>query len=368
MKRAFLLPVIVCLLTLGAFAGDSVIEEIIARVNNQIITRSELQRSKEQMANEIRQQYSGAEAEQKLQQGEQNILRDLIDQQLLIQKGQDLGITADTELIKALDQIRKQMNLPDMESLEKAAQQQGISFEDFKLAKKNEIITQQVIGREVGSHIQITAEETKQFYEEHKAELERPEQVRLSEILISTEVKGEDGTASADPTPEQVAAAEKKAKDIHEQLVKGAKFEDLAKQFSEGPTAADGGDLQYFRRGTLSKELEDKTFAMKPGDFTEPIRTKQGFVILKVTEHPAAGIPPLKEVEPQIQNAIYMKKLQPELRKYLTKLREEAFIDVKQGYLDAGASPNQTKPVMTASSSGNDKEKELKKKKRFLIF
>lgn len=368
MKRAFLLPVIVCFVAMTAFAGDSVIEEIIARVNNQIITRSELQRSKDQMSNEIHQQYNGVEAEQKLQQGEQNILRDLIDQQLLIQKGQDLGITADTELVKALDQIRKQMNLPDMESLEKAAQQQGVSFEDFKLAKKNEIITQQVIGREVGSHIQITGEETKEFYDQHKAELEHPEQVRLSEILISTEVKGKDGQQAMEAGPEQVAAAEKKAQDVHEQLAKGAKFEDIAKQFSDGPTAADGGDLQYFKRGTLSKELEDKTFAMKPGEFTDPIRTKQGFVILKVTEHQQAGVPALKDVEPQIQNAIYMKKLQPELRKYLTKLREEAFIDIKQGYIDSGASPNQTKPVMTAGATGNEKEKELKKKKKFLIF
>jgi peptidyl-prolyl cis-trans isomerase SurA len=368
MKRALLVPVIVCVVTLSAFAGDSVIEEIIARVNNQIITRSELQRSKDQMANEIRQQYSGAEAEQKLEQGQQNILRDLIDQQLLIQKGQDLGITADTELVKALDQIRKQMNLPDMESLEKAAQQQGVSFEDFKLAKKNEIITQQVISREVGSHIQITGEETKEFYEQHKPELERPEQVRLSEILISTEAKAQEGTAPAEATTDQIAAAEKKAQDVHEQLTKGAKFEDLAKQFSDGPTSADGGDLQYFKRGTLSKELEDKTFAMKPGDITEPIRTKQGFVILKVTEHQQAGIPPLKDIEPQIQNAIYMRKLQPELRKYLTKLREEAFVDIKQGFIDSGASPNQTKPVMTAGTTGSEKEKELKKKKKFLIF
>lgn len=368
MKRAFVLPSLLCLCVAYAFAGDTVVEEIVARVNNQIITRTEMQRSREQAANEVRQQVTGPEADQKIGEAEKNLLRDLIDSQLLVQKGADLGITADTEVVKKLDEIRKQMNLPDMESLEKAAAQQGVSFEDFKLNMKNEIIRQQVISREVASGIQITKEEEQQFYNEHKAEMEHPEQVRLSEILVSTEVKGGKDGQTMEASPEQVAAAEKKINDIHEQLKKGAKFADLAKQFSDGPTAADGGDLQYFKRGTLSKELEDKAFAMKAGDYTEPIRTKQGWVVLGVTEHQQAGIPPLKDVEQQIQNAIYYKKLQPKLRDYLTKLREEAYIDIKPGFVDTGASPNQTKPIYTAAASAPDKAKDLKKKKKFGIF
>jgi peptidyl-prolyl cis-trans isomerase SurA len=98
------------------------------------------------------------------------------------------------------------------------------------------------------------------------------------------------------------------------------------------------------------------------------IRTKQGFVILKVVQHQSAGIPPEKEVEPQIQEAIYMQKLQPALRQYLTKLREESYIDIKAGFLDTGASPNQTKPVITADSTAPDSDKAKKKKKKFVVF
>jgi peptidyl-prolyl cis-trans isomerase SurA len=368
MKRALVLPALLCLCVGYAFAGDTVVEEIIARVNNQIITRTEFQRAREQTINDVRQQFSGAEADQKIAESEKNLLRDLIDNQLLVQKGTDLGITADTEVIKRLDEIRKQMNLPDMESLEKAAAAQGVSFEDFKQNLKNDIIRQQVISQQVASTIQISKEEEQAYYDQHKAELDHPEQVRLSEILISTEVKGGKEGETMEASPEQVAAAQKKANDIYEQLKKGAKFADLAKQFSDGPTAAQGGDLQYFKRGTLSKELEDKTFAMKAGDYTEPIRTKQGWVILEVTEHQQAGIPPLKDVEQQVQNAIYYQKLQPKLREYLTKLREEAYIDIKPGYIDTGASPNQTKPIYTAATSAPDKAKDLKKKKKFGIF
>ena len=105
---------------------------------------------------------------------------------------------------------------------------------------------------------------------------------------------------------------------------------------------------------------------MKPGEVSKPVRTKQGFVILKVTEHQMAGLPPMKDAEPKIQDALYYQKLQPALRSYLTKLREEAFIDIKQGYVDTGASPNQTKPVFTSAAVAGAKK--LKKKKKFLLF
>jgi peptidyl-prolyl cis-trans isomerase SurA len=368
MKRVVLIGVLFSFVAIAAVAGDTVVAEIIARVNNQIITNTEFQRTKDQTANEVRQQYTGPDLNLKIADAEKNVLRDLIDQQLLIQKASDLGITGDTELVKKLDEIRKQMNLPDMESLEKEAQKQGISFEDFKQNTRNSIITQEVIRREVGSEIKMTNEEVKKFYDEHKTEMEQPERLRLSEILVSTEIKDANGSIT-EASPEQIAAAEKKSQDIYAQLKAGAKFDELAKKISDGPTAADGGDLQYFKRGTLSKQLEDKVFAMKADEFTEPIHTKQGFVILKVTEHTQAGIPPLKQVEPQIQEAIYMQKLQPALREYLTKLREDAFIDIKPGYVDTGASPNQTKPVFTtAAEDAKAKDLKHKRKKKLGIF
>jgi peptidyl-prolyl cis-trans isomerase SurA len=354
---------VICVVSLAAVLNaDTVIEEIIARVNNQIVTRTEYLRSKEQLKQEAQQQ-DPANVEKILSERDKDVLRDLIDQQLLLEKGKDLGITADTELIKKLDEMRKQMNLETMEDLEKAAQTQGISFEDFKQNLRNQIITQQVIGKEVGSRMAINKEEEQNFYEEHKSELEQPEQIRLSEILVSTEPKGK--TDSTDEA-QRVSAAEAKAQELLEQIRKGAHFDEIAKKSSDGPSAPQGGDLGYFKRGTLAKELEDKTFAMKPGETSDAIRTKQGFVLLKVVEHQSAGIPPMSEVEPRIQEALYMHKLQPALRAYLQKLREDAFIDIKPGYVDTGASPNQTKPVETSTKDATAKQ--LKKKKKLGVF
>jgi peptidyl-prolyl cis-trans isomerase SurA len=352
----------------GGQSGQSdTVEEIVARVNNNIITRADLRRAREQMLSDLRQQEPNATlADQK--DREKDLLRDLIDQQLLLQKGEELGISADTEVVKRLDELRKQMHADSMEELEKAAQAQGVSFEEFKQNLKNSIITQRVIGQEVGGHINVTQQEIQQEYDKHKAELERPEQVRLSEILISTQSapavkteKGKDVLPEA-PSPEAVAKAQSKADQVYALLQKGGKFDDLAKQYSDGPTAAVGGDLEYFKRGTLSKELEQQVFDLKVGDYTKPIRTNQGFVILKVTEHQEAGVPPLKDVQNRIQENIYMQKMQPALRDYLTKLRENAYIDIKPNYIDTGASPNETKPVYTTAAA-TDTSKPKKKKK-----
>ena len=379
---------------LPAFAAGQVVEEIVARVNSQIITESEFVRSKDQLKDDVKQQ-DPTNADKVFGEREKDILRDLIDQQLLLEKGKDLGFTGDTELIKRLDQMRKEMKLETMEDLEKAATAQGISYEDFKQNMRNQIITQKVIGEEVGSHLNIPTEEQQKFYDEHKNEMAQPEQIRLSEILIAPEkavdkpVSNPAGNAAADPgaaagvsakSPDPandaaakqaaeaaaLAAAESKANDLLKQIRGGASFDDVAKKNSVGPSAGQGGDLGVFKRGTLAKELEDKTFAMKAGEVTDVIRTKQGYVILKVSEHQMAGIPAMKDVEPKIMDALYYEKLQPALRAYLTKLREEAYIDVKEGYTDSGASPNETKPVETSAAKEND-AKNLKKKKKKVL-
>jgi peptidyl-prolyl cis-trans isomerase SurA len=390
MKKLFLILIVIA--SLPIFAAGQVVEEIVTRVNNQIITLSEYQRSKDQLRDDVKQQ-DPANADKLYAEREKDVLRDLIDQQLLLAKGKDLDITGDTDLIKQLDQMRKDMKLDTMEELEKAATAQGISYEDFKQNMRNRIITQKVIGGEVGQHLSITKEEVEQFYNEHKNELEQPESIKLSEILVAPKKVAADKPAAAPPAQNgaadpaaaggdnpknqeaakqaeeaaALAAAEAKANDLLKQIRAGASIEDMAKKNSDGPSASQGGDLGVFKRGTLAKELEDKTFAMKAGEMTDVIRTKQGYVILKVVGHQMAGIPPLKDVEPRVQDALYMQRLQPALRAYLTKLREQAYIDYKEGFVDSGASPNQTKPVETASAKPADTKK-LKKKKKLGII
>lgn len=353
MKKLLLSLIAVCSLALPVLAQqDSVVEEIVARVNNSIITRADLRKNRDQAAQDSKEQNLAPKV---VEEREANSLRDLIDQQLLIQKAADLGISADADLVKRLDELRKEMKASSMEDLQKLAEGQGVTWEDFKQNTKNGILTQKVIGSEVGSHIQVTREESQKFYDEHKAEIAQPERVRLSEILIANNPSapkpepGKEGKLE-EPSAEQVAAAEAKAKDIYRQLKAGAKFEELARKESNGSTAEQGGDLGYFKRKDLAQELEDKSFALKAGEYTEPIRTRQGFILLRVNDHIEAGLPPIDRVRDQIQEQLYGQKVQPALREYLTRLREEAYIDIKPGYTDSGASNKQTKLIYTSDT------------------
>ncbi len=331
----------------------TVVEDVVARVNDQIISRTDMERSVRQLAAENQQNQASPEEASERQK---NLLRDMIDQQLLLSRAKELGLNADAEVVRRLDEIRKQNHMDTMEDLERAARQQGVSFEDFKAGIRNNILTQQVVRDEVGRHLQMTQGQEQTYYDAHKNEFAQPEQVRLSEILVPT---------PPDATDAIIAQAQAKAEGFATRIKAGESFEDIAKANSGGPTASQGGDLGEWKRGGLAKVLEDQTFVLPAGGVTAPIRTRQGFVILKVTEHQQAGVPALKDIEPQIQEAMYMQQMQPALRAYLTKLREDAYIDIKPGFVDAGASPRQTKPVFSAYTPPAAKKKEKPEKQRF---
>ena len=330
-----------------------VVEDVVVRVNDQIISRSDVSRAEQQMQQDFSQNKAGP-AEQTT--AEKNMLRDMIDQQLLLSRAKELGLNADSDVIRQLDDIRKQNKMDSLDDLEKAAKAQGVSFEDFKAQIKNRILTQQVVRDEVGRRLQLSQGDEAKYYEAHKAEFTQPEQVRLSEILIPA---GETASAS------DLAQAEAKANDVKSKVVAGGDFADLAKKFSGGPSAAQGGELGQFKRGALAKVLEDQTFGLKVGESTAPIRTRQGFVILKVTGHDVEGPAPMTAVEPQIQEALYMQAMQPALRAYLTRLREESYIDVQPGFVDSGSSTKESKPIFTAYAPPIAKKKTQKKTVRF---
>ncbi|HEX4022590.1 MAG TPA: peptidylprolyl isomerase [Acidobacteriaceae bacterium] len=328
------------------------VAEIVVRVNDQVITNTDLLRAQQQLNQEARQQNW---SDQQLADQQHNLLRDLIDKQLLLSKGKQLGITGDTELIKSLDEIRKQNHLDSMEALERAVQQQGTSYEDFKANIRDNIITQTVVRNEVGSKLQASQGMMQKYYDAHKDGFAQQESIHLSEILIPTDANASDA---------QLAAADARAKDIETKLKSGGDFAQFAKQYSSGPTAQQGGELGEFHRGALAKVLEDQTFSLPSGGVTQPIRTKQGYVILKVTQHIPGGVPTLQQVEPQVEEAVYMEQMQPALRSYLTRLREEAYIDIRPGYIDSGASPNETKPIYSAYTPPQSKKKKKQEKER----
>jgi peptidyl-prolyl cis-trans isomerase SurA len=322
--------------------GGTTVEDIIARVNDQIITKSDYDRALTELDQEARQH---GETMQEMAAAHKDLLRNLIDQQLWLSKGKELNITGETELTKRLDDIRKQYNLESLEDLEKAAKEQGVSFEDFKANIRNQIVTQQVMRQEVGERLQFTPGEVERYYDQHKQDYMQPESERLSEILISTGQGGTDDAAKA-------AAAKAKADDIEARLHAGGDFAQLAKSFSDGSTAASGGDLGQYKRGQgqLPKVLEDKTFVLQTGQYTDPILTRQGYIILKVAQHTPGGPRPFKDVQEDVEQAYYMSRMEPAIREYLNTMRNEAAIFIKAGYTDSGATEAELHPSISFSA------------------
>jgi len=343
--------------------GGATVEEIIARVNDQVISSSDYDRAMKEMDQEARQH--GATM-QEISAAHRDLLRSLIDQQLWLSKAKELGITGETELVKRLNELRKQYNLETMEDLEKAAKEQGISFEDFKANIRNQIVTQEVMREEIGRKIQFTPGEAERYFEAHKQDYAQQESVHLSEILVAAPAPAAamPGMTPAED-PAKLAAAKAKADDIEAKIHAGGDFAQLARSFSDGSTAAEGGELGQFKRGTLAKVLEDKTFALKAGEVTDPIRTRQGYVILKVVQHVQGGIPQYKDVEQQVEEAFYMSRMEPAVRAAQTTMREEAYIDIKPGYVDTGASAKQTKPIYSSYVPPSPKKKKKVERTRF---
>jgi len=343
----------------GAQSKGVVVEEIIARVNNQVVTLSDYQKAAQGLEQEVAQDCPNCTPDRiqaLVKERQKNLLRDMIDQQLLNERAKDMNISVETDLIKRLDETRKQNNLASMEDLEKAVESQGIAWEDYRTQIRNGLSTQEVIRREVGGRMDIGSDEVRQFYEAHKEQFNRPEEVALAEIFLSTEGK----------SPEEIAAVRTRAEDLRNRVVKGEDFAELAKRYSGGSTAQQGGELGVFERGQLAKQLEDAVFPMEKGQITEVIQTKTGFEILKVLDHYQAGLQPLDKVEGEITNHLYQEKMEPALRGYLAQLREESYVMVKPGYTDTAAVPGGTviqevAPTPDAPNKQNKKKLPLPK-------
>ena len=189
-KRIF--GVVVSVILLAGLAAPRleaarVVERIIARVNNEIITMRQYQQEKEKLREQLAEQYSGAELEAHYREQSKDLLRDMIDQSLMVQKAKDLDINVETDVIKRLDDIRQRYHLATIEALQTEVEKQGILWEDFKDQIRRQLLMREVIGREVGSRIILSREDARKYYDAHKDQFKSPGIVHLSQILISTE-------------------------------------------------------------------------------------------------------------------------------------------------------------------------------------
>lgn len=319
---------------LALTAGEPVIvEQIIAKVNGDIITRSDLARARQELEANLRQRgLPPARIAEALAQAEKDLLRDKIDNLLLIQRGKELNLNVDNEVSKYLGQIQAENKIADPEKFQQWIRENtGMSYEDFRAELRNNFLAQRVLGQEVYSKVNIPRRQIEEYYEKHKQDFVRKERVILREILISTQGMDEAG----------VAAAEKKARDVVARARKGERFTDLVREFSESVTARQGGLLDPFEKGILDPKLEALVWDKEKGHVTDPIRVAAGWLILRVEDHQKAGLAELSEVENEIREKLASEIMMPRVREYLSELRRNSFIEIRQPWVDTGAVPGQ---------------------------
>ena len=301
-----------------------IVERIIARVNNDIVTQRQFEQKQEDLRAQLAHEYSGAELDAQLKEQSKNLLRDLIDQDLMVQKAKDLDIKVETDVVKRLDEIRKENHFATQDELQAAVEKQGMVWEDFEDNIRRNLLMREVIGREVGSRIIVTHADTRKYYDAHKQDFAFPEGVHLGEILISTDNR----------KPED---AEKRGEAALAELKAGAKWADVARKYSDHASASDGGDIGFFKQGTLAPAVADAIAKLGDNEITGLIQTKFGYMIVKVFERRKQGIASYDEVEQRVSEILYNQQMEPALREYLRTLRKESYIKLASGYIDTGA-------------------------------
>jgi peptidyl-prolyl cis-trans isomerase SurA len=320
-----------CVVSASLSAADvQIVEQIVAKVNGDIVTRGELDRARQQLVQQMEaDKVPATERAQILKERDAEFLKDQIDGLLLIQKGKELGISVDAEVTKRLADIQIQNKISDPDKFRVWVQEaSGMPLEDLKQQMKNEQMKQQVLRQEVGGRISIPKPDLQKYYDEHKDEFIREERVFLREIFISPAGKG----------PEETAAAERRAKSVLERIKKGEKFPELARDMSDSETAKNFGEIGWLSREALRPELQD-LFNQKKGYVTDVLKFDNGFAIYKLEERHEKGLAAFEDVENEITEKLFEPRMTPKVREYLTKLREEAFLEIRAGYVDSAPAP-----------------------------
>lgn len=293
-----------------AFAGPravsavEVIDRVIAVVNTDVITLSELR----ELAVSMNEDPDDAEMTNR-------ILDQLIEQKILVQEGKKLGTTvteADVDL--AIEDVKLRYKLTD-EQLTESLKKEKVTMDAFRYQWKSQLLNQRIMSKLIGGTIAVTEEEIIEEYEKKHGPVSGDVETRISHILIITALDIEDPAALAS--------------EVSELARKGKNFGKLAKQYSKDTASAEkGGDLGYFKKGELVDVLEEAISKSKKGDIVGPVRSNAGYHIIKVTDRRKSGEVVMDEFyKEQIREQIYKDKVAETLDTWLEDVKKAAYIE-----------------------------------------
>ncbi len=307
----------------------TLVNEIVAHVNSDIITLNDYNNAQNDLRTEITRQMQGksqAEIEAQIEKLKPTVLDIMIDDLLLQQKAKELGIDVEAEINEQMDAIAKENNLPNALALEQELKKQGIEPETARSSLRKQFQQRYVIQREVLQPIyaNLTDKDRRDFYEKYKKEFTKPGEVTISEIFLPLE-----GYTAAD--------VEQRARRIVAELRGGAlSFVEAVHKYTaqNQPSRARDGKLGTFKPGEMKEDIEKAISTLKVGDITEPLRVQDGFQIVRVDERKPEQVLPFDDpkVQQAVANAAVMDQAEDARKKYLKQLREEAYIKITDRY------------------------------------
>ncbi len=291
-----------------------IVEEIVAKVNNSIITRSEFEDRMMLYRQQLSEKYTGEELDNKLAASQEAILHNMILENLLVQRAE---VLLDMDKVKKnlIEDFKKNQKIESDEELDRLLKEQKMTRQALldTLVRLN--IPQEIINYEVRRKISISDKEIQDYYDAHKADFTKPERITLREIVILYE----------EATKEE---ARSRAQAIRRELDAGGDFQALAEKESQAASKERGGLVGPFARGEMRKELEEAAFALQPGQVAGPIESSRAFHLLKLESREPEEVTPLEKARDGITEKIRNEKFQEKIEAYLKKLWEDNFIYV----------------------------------------
>jgi peptidyl-prolyl cis-trans isomerase SurA len=329
-----LLPIAIVLVALAAPTRAEIIEQVLVKVNGDIITKTELESRQVDALRRMKQDVdpealkNDAELRKLLAKVTPQILVEAIDELLTVQLATERGYKLrDEQFREWLTNLRKEQNLEDDQRFQQALKQEGMTLADLRKNVERGFMISQVRRDEVGSKLTITEEEARQYYLSHPQEFTKQANVTLREILIETPTTTQKGQTGINVAQDDEARATATA--VRGRILKGEDFAKVAMEVSTAGSKANGGLVGPIDVSELSEPLQKMLKTMKPGEVTPPMRTARGYQILKLETLQEAAVEPFDNVRDVVAERVHNARQEQEIKKFLARLRGQAIIEWK---------------------------------------
>lgn len=294
----------------------AVVDKIVAVVNDEVITQREVDALLFSVFTQLSATYEGEELEERLRKARQDAIQQLIDNKLVLSEAKKQKIiVSEEEITELIDETKA--NFASEVEFEEALDSQSLRLIDLKERYKEQVMLKKIIDKIIRKEVSISPGEYISYYQSHPDQFKKPLEVKVGLILIKVNDAKDEKTKLG------------LAKQILGQLNSGADFAQLAKKYSQGPRALEGGDLGFVKRGHMTQDLDKVIFSLEKGQVSDIVNTKLGYNIIKIYDIHPEEIKALDEARPIIEQMLYQKKTKLAVEDWISKLKKNAYISIK---------------------------------------